>query len=51
MIWFEIVLKFVGNRLDFVWKFVGNLSDTSLNKGSLNNWVVLTRTDSSPEKD
>ena len=38
MIWFEIVLKLVGNRLDFLWIFVGNLSNTSLNKSSWNNW-------------
>ena len=51
MIWFEIVLKFVGNGLDFVWKFIVNLSDTSLNKSSWNNWLFLKRTDSNPEKD
>ena len=51
MIWFEIVLKPVGNRMDIVWKFIRNLSNTSLNKSSWNNWVVLKRTDSSPEKD
>ena len=51
LIWFEKVLKFAGNGLDFVWKFVGNLCNTSLNKSSWNNWVVLKRTDSSPEKD
>ena len=51
MIWVEIVLKLVRNRLDFVWKFVGNFSNTSLNKSSWNNWLVLKRTDTSPEKD
>ena len=30
MIWFEIVLELVGKGLDFLWKFVGNLSNTSL---------------------
>ena len=48
MIWFEKVLKLVGNGLDFLWKFVGNLS---LNKNAWNHWVVLKRTNSSPEKD
>ena len=51
MIWFEIVLKQVGNGLDFVWKFVGNFSNTSLNKSSRNNCLILKRTDTSPEKD
>ena len=37
MIWFEIVLKLVGNGLDFRGKFDGNLSNTSLNKSSWNN--------------
>ena len=43
MVWFEIVLKLVGNGLDLVWKYVGNLSNTSLSKNSWNNWVVLKR--------
>ena len=47
MIWVEIIL----HRLDFVWKLVGNLSNTSLNKSSWKNWEVLSRTDSGPEKD
>ena len=51
MIWFEKVLKLVGNGLDFLWKNIGNLSNTSLNKSSWNNWVVLKRIDGSPEKD
>ena len=51
MILFEIFLKLVGNRLHFVWKLVVNLSKTSLNKSSWNNWLVLIRTDSSPGKD
>ena len=29
VIWFEIVLNLVGNGIDFLWKFVGNLSNTS----------------------
>ena len=41
MIWLEIVLKLVGNVLDFLWKFVG--SNTSLDNSSWNNWVVLKR--------
>ena len=44
MIWFEIVYKFVENGLDYVWKFVGNLCNTSLNKSSRNNWVAMKRT-------
>ena len=51
MIWFEIILKLVGNGLNFVSKFVGNLSNTILNKHSWNNWLILKRTDSSHEKD
>ena len=51
VIWFEIFLKLIGNGLDLVWKLVGNLSNTSLNKSSWNNCVVPKRTDSSPEKD
>ena len=43
MIWFEKVLKLVGNELDFVWKLVENFSNTSFNKSSWNNWVVLKR--------
>ena len=43
MIWFEIVLKLIGNRLDIFWKFVVILSDISLNKSSWNNWLVLIR--------
>ena len=42
----------VGNSFDTCWKcngifakFVGNLCNTSLNKSSWNNWVVLNRTD------
>ena len=31
MIWFEIVLKLVGNELDCLGKFVGSLSNISLN--------------------
>ena len=51
MIWLEIVLKLVGNRLDLVWKLVGNLSNTSLNKSPWNNWVVLKTTDKMPASD
>ena len=51
MIWLEIFLKFVGNKMNLVWKFVGTFSNTSLNKSSWNNWLVLKRTDTSPEKD
>ena len=50
MIWFGIALKLVGNGLDFVWKFVRNYSNTNLNKSSLNNWIVLKNTDSSPKR-
>ena len=50
MIWFEIVLKLVGNELDFVWKFVGFLSIT-INKSNWYYWVVLKGTYSSLEKD
>ena len=50
MIWFEIPLKHIGNKLDLVWKFVGSLSNTSLNKSTCNNWLVLKRTDSCPDK-
>ena len=50
MIGFEIVLKLVGNELDLVWKFVVILSNTILNKTSWNNWLVLKRTDSSPDR-
>ena len=45
MIRFEIVLELVVNGLDFVWKLVGNLSKTSLDKSSWNYWVILKRTD------
>ena len=48
MIWLEIVLKLVGNVLDFFFFFflggggvVG--SNTSSTKSSWNNWVVLKR--------
>ena len=51
MIWFEIVLKLVGNGSDVVWKFVGNLSNSGLNKSSCNNWIVRKRTDTSSKKD
>ena len=37
VIWFEIDMKLVINGLDMVWKLVGILSDTSLNKRSWNN--------------
>ena len=46
MIWSEIVLKLVGNGLDFFWgKLFGHVNNTSLNKNSSNNWVVMKRTD------
>ena len=51
MIWFEIGLELAGNRLDFAWKLVGNLSNTSLNESSFNYWLIRKRTDSSPGKD
>ena len=41
----EIVLKLAGNGLDFLWKFVENVSNISLNRSTWNNWVVLKRTD------
>ena len=50
VIWLEIFLKLVGNKMDLVWKFVGSFSNSSLYKSSWNNWLVLKRTDSSPEK-
>ena len=34
MIWLETVLKLVGNELNLVLRFVGDLSNTSLNKSS-----------------
>ena len=38
----EIVWKLVRNVVEFFfWKFLGNWSNTSLNKGSWNNYVVL----------
>ena len=45
MIWFQIFLKLVGNGLDFVCKSFGHLSDTSFNKISWNNWLVLKMID------
>ena len=37
--------------MDLLWKFVGSFSNNSLNKSSWNNWVVVKKTKSSPEKD
>ena len=51
MIWLEIVLKLVGNKLDLVWKFLESLSKTSFIKSSWNNQLVLKRSDSSREND
>ena len=50
MIGLEVFVKLVGNKMDLVWKFVGSFSNTSLNKSSWNNCLVLKRTDSSPER-
>ena len=51
MIWFEKFLKFVGNGLELVWKFLVISAILTSNKSSWNNWVLLKRNDSSSEKD
>ena len=51
MIWFEVFLKLVGNKMDLVFIFDEVLVTPSYNKSSWNNWLVLKRTGSSPEKD
>ena len=49
MICFETCLKCLGLCFEICWKF--DISNISLNISAWNNWVVLKRTDSSPEKD
>ena len=41
--WLEIFLKIVESKMDLVWKCVGSFRNTSLNKSSRNNWLILKK--------